>query len=244
MAFDNIEIPSPRRLLIREIEERIISGKLAIGEKLPTERELHAQTGINKSEVHAAIKDLEHMGFIKIVPRQGTYVADYIRTGSFETLNEILRYNGGKISFKMSVDLVEMRNAIEGAALIRLAANHTCEDIELLRSKVDELRAVVDKNLGVSELAKMSYRFHCLICELSGNNMFLLMMNSFTPLGMVLWENCAAFWGAEGFLEQDEKIVDMIEHGEGPEAKKYIEDIFAQFIEAFKSYKQRLNKQE
>lgn len=233
MPFEKIEIPTPRELFVREIKGRIIRGKLAVGEKLPTERELEAQTGISKSVIHFALKDLEHMGFIKSVPRQGAYVADFARTGSFETLNEILRYNGGKLSFKMSVGIVELRNAVEGGALIKLATKHTDDDIAQLRGTLDELRDVIGKDVGIPELADITSRFHYKICELSGNDMFALIMNSFSPMSTVLWENCAIFWGAEGFLEQDETIIGMIERGEGHEAQKYIEDIFSQFLVAF-----------
>jgi GntR family transcriptional repressor for pyruvate dehydrogenase complex len=235
MAFEKIDIPSPREIFIKEIEGRIIKGKLAVGEKLPTERELEAQTGITKSVIHFALKDLENMGFLRVEPRKGVYVADYAKEGSFQTLNEILRYNGGRMSYKMSVEIVELRNAIEGGAMIRLATNHTDEDIKKLRDSLDEVRTAVDKDIEISELADITSRFHALICDLSGNDMFALMMNAFSPMSKVLWENCAFFWGAEGFLEQDTKIIELIEQGKGREAQAYIEDIFAQFLKAFNS---------
>lgn len=235
MAFEEIKIPSPKEIFIQEIEGRIIKGKLAVGEKLPTELQLCRQTGIKQASIHAALKELEHLGFVRIVPRHGVYVADFAKHGSFETLNEMLRYNGGKMSYKMSVELVELRNAVEGGAMIRLAANHTPEDIKKLRDSLEEVRAAVGKDVPLSELADITSRFHTLICDLSGNDMFSLMMNAFSPMSKVLWENCAFFWGAEGFLEQDEHIVDLIEQGKGHEAQTYIEDVFAQFIEAFNS---------
>ncbi len=237
MPLDDLETLNPRDAFIREIEGRIIKGKLAVGEKLPTERELEAQTGISKSVIHFALKDLEHKGFINIVPRQGAYVTDYARKGSLETLNEILRYNGGKLSFKMSVEVVELRNAIEGGALIRLAANHTDEDIRQLREMLNELRNEDAKSLNTAQLAELTSRFHYKVCELSGNDMFTLLMNSFSTMSKVIWEYCAAFWGLEGFIEQDEKLIDLIERGEGQRAKEYIEEIFAQYLESYLSEK-------
>lgn len=235
MPFEKIELPSPRDSLIAEIESRIIKGKLAIGEKLPTERELEAQTGISKSVIHFALKDLERLGFVKIIPRQGIYVADYAKEGSFETLNELLKFNGGKLTYKMSFEIVELRNAIEGGAMIRLAANHTDEDMARLREAIDELEAVCGNDIGIHELSQITRKFHYLICELSGNDIFSLVMNAFAPISDVLWESCAAFWGVEGFLEQDKEIIKLIEQGKGHEAQKYIEDVFAEFLKAFHS---------
>lgn len=233
MAFDELKIPSPREIFIREIEGRIIKGKLEVGEKLPTELQLCKQTGLKQASIHAALKELEHLGFVRIVPRHGVYVADYLKTGSFETLNEVLRYNGGKMSLKMSVELVELRNAVEGGALIKLAGEHTAADIAALREELKKLEAARGKDLGIAELGKMTARFHYLICELSGNDMFSLMMNSFGQIATIIWENCAAYWGVEGFLEQDAHLIDLVERGEGYEAQKYISDIFRQFMEAF-----------
>ncbi len=234
MSFEKIEIPSPRDTFIKEIKGRIIKGKMKIGEKLPTERELSEQTGISKSVIHFALKDLEHQGFIKIIPRKGIYVTNFLREGSFETLKEILKYNDGRLSYKMSVDMVELRNAVEGGALIKLAAHHTEEDIKKLRGSVDMLKAAAKGSPSIQELGKMTSEFHYLVCDLSGNDMFALIMNAFGTVSSILWEKCAAFWGAEGFIEQDETIISLIEQGQGHQAQKYIEDVFASFLEAFK----------
>lgn len=233
MPFNNFKVPSPREIFIDKIEGQIIKGKLSLGEKLPTERQLAEQTGIKQSVVHTAMKDLENLGFVKIVPRHGAYVADYLKTGSFETLNEVLRYNGGKLSFKMSVDLVELRNAVEGGALIKLAECHTGQDIQILRENLAELEAAKDKNFSIQELGLMTSRFHYLVCELSGNDMFPLMMNSFGHISTIIWENCASFWGIDGFLEQDSHLIDLVEQGKGYEAQRYISDVFSKFLEAF-----------
>ena len=51
--------PNQREQLAGDIKKRVISGDLKPGEKLPTEREISEHTGINKSAVHMAMKDLE-----------------------------------------------------------------------------------------------------------------------------------------------------------------------------------------
>ena len=135
------------------------------------------------------------MGFLNIIPRQGVYVADYARKGSFETLSEILKYNGGKLTVKMATGIVEMRNAVEGGALIKLAASHTDEDIIKLRAMIEELKALIGEEISTYELAELTSKFHYQICDLCGNDIFPLVMNAFAPLGEVLWKYCAHFWG-------------------------------------------------
>ncbi|MEM5767712.1 MAG: FCD domain-containing protein [Bacillota bacterium] len=233
MPFEKNKLPGTKEEFMRWLEERIIRGKLAVGEKLPTERTFEQQTGIGKSAIHGALIELEHKGFIKILPRKGAYVANYVREGTADTLNEILRCNGGRLSIKMSIEIVELRNAIEGGALIRLAKQHTDEDLAKLNAVLDELRAVDVGTAEIEEIAEIESRFHLLICELSGNDMFSLVMNSFSPISAVLWQRCALFWGVGGFIRHDEVLLDMISRGEGHEAQIYIENIFSQFLEAF-----------
>ena len=233
MSVDKNKAPITKEEFIRQLEDHIIRGRLAVGQKLPTEREFEQQTGIGKSAIHCALIELEHKGFINIIPRKGAYVANYAKEGSADTLNEVLRCNGGRLSFKMSVEIVELRNAIEGGALIRLAKQHTDEDIAKLRAALDLLRSVDVNTTEIPEIAEIESRFHLLICELSGNDMFSLVMNSFAQISAALWQTCALFWGVGGFIKHDEELIGMIERGEGHEAQKFIESIFAQYLDAF-----------
>ena len=125
MAFEKISVPSAKECFFESIKAKILSGELRPGEKLPSERELAESTGINKSAIHLAIKDLERTGFLSIVPRHGTYVADYVASGNYDTLHELLRSGESYLTRQRTVALVETRNAIEGGALIHLANSHT-----------------------------------------------------------------------------------------------------------------------
>ena len=180
MAFEKISIPSAKECFFENIKSKILTGELSPGQKLPSERELSERTGINQSAIHLAIKDLERTGFLDIVPRHGTYVADYIASGNYDTLHEILRSGEQHMTRERIVSLVETRNAIEGGALIRLAASHSDEDIRVLEEYIERFKAVRGQGLGADELGTMTKEFHYLICRLSGNEVFILLMNSFT----------------------------------------------------------------
>ncbi len=229
MALKKITIPTQRELLIHEIESQIISGKLKVGEKLPTERELEEQTGVSKSVIHFALKDLEHIGFIYTVPRSGAYVADYAQNGSIEVLNEILKHNGGTLDRQMEHSLVELRNSLEGSALKKLCKFHTDEDISKLEACLDKVRNA-DKEISIDELANLTKDFHYLICKLSENMIIMLIMNAFAPIAAVLWRSCAEFWGRERFLEHDENLLELIKNRKGEEAQRYIENMFEQYL--------------
>ena len=94
MAFREIVAPTLRELFVTQIIEMIFSGELHIGEKLPSERELSEQMHISRSMVHTGLEDLARMGFVRIEPRRGNYIADYARNGNFETLAAITHLRG------------------------------------------------------------------------------------------------------------------------------------------------------
>ena len=112
MDFGQIVAPTIKELFIERIEGMIFSGTLKPGDRLPSERDLAEQMKISKTIVHLGLEDLARMGFIEVTPRRGTVVADFAETGNLETLNAILRYNGGKLDRQMVVSIVELRSAI------------------------------------------------------------------------------------------------------------------------------------
>ena len=230
MAFEKISIPSAKECFFENIKSKILTGELSPGQKLPSERELSERTGINQSAIHLAIKDLERTGFLDIVPRHGTYVADYIASGNYDTLHEILRSGEQHMTRERIVSLVETRNAIEGGALIRLAASHSDEDIRVLEEYIERFKAVRGQGLGADELGTMTKEFHYLVCRLSGNEVFILLMNSCTEISQGLWRHCAGHWGLEGLIEQSEHIVELIKAGRGLDAQVYITEKFAEYV--------------
>lgn len=230
MTFERISIPSAKECFFENMKSKILTGELVPGQKLPTERELAEKTGINQSAIHLAIKDLERTGFLTIVPRHGTYVADYMASGNYDTLHEILKSGGRHLTVERVVALVETRNALEGGALIRLAKEHTHEDIKTLEEHIELFKNARGKGLSAAELGSMTKDFHYLICKLSRNEVFQLLMNSFAEISQDLWRHCAGHWGLEGLIEQSEHIVLLIKQGKGLEAQVYITEKFDEYV--------------
>ena len=90
----------------------ILSGKLKIGEKLPPERQLAEEMQVSRAVVNGGIADIQRMGFLIVKPRSGTYVADYRRRGTIETLLSIMKYNGGSLRNEEIRSIFEVRIAL------------------------------------------------------------------------------------------------------------------------------------
>lgn len=231
MAFREIVAPTLRDLFVRQIIDMIFSGELKTGEKLPTERDMAEKMNISRSMVHIGLEDLSRMGFVRIEPRAGAYVADYAGSGNFETLGAIVKYTGGKLSEEMNISMVEARNALEGGALIRLAMTHSGEDIHSLRDRVAELEKAAAGGAELKIIAEMMRDFHVEMTRMSGNLLFPLILNSFNEVSLGLWENCVSFWGPETIVQQEAKLIDLLEDGRGHEAALYIENIFEHYLD-------------
>ena len=112
MRFQTIVAPTITELFERQIQGMILSGQVEPGEKLPTEAELAENMHISKSAVHAGIKNLEWMGFLRVSPRHGVYVADWAECGNVDTLISILKYRDGKLDKATTASLLQTRNVI------------------------------------------------------------------------------------------------------------------------------------
>ena len=231
MDFGQIVAPTIKELFIERIEGMILSGTLKPGDRLPSERELAEQMKISKTIVHIGLEDLTRMGFLEVTPRRGTVVADFAETGNLETLNAILRYNGGKLDRQMIVSIIELRSAVEGGALIPLGRNHSQEDLDELRAMLAEYDEMAKNNPDLHTMADALARFHYRICTLSGNQLFPLIMNAFRSVGNILWEDSAQFWGAGALLEQGRHILQMLEKGDGESAADYLNSLFDHYLE-------------
>lgn len=71
------------------LEESIRTGRLKVGEKLPSQRALATHYGVAKSTMQAIIQNLTFKGLIHTEPGRGTYVAprhaaDFIERGEME----------------------------------------------------------------------------------------------------------------------------------------------------------------
>ena len=118
----------------------ILSGRLMVGEKLPPERELAESMQVSRAVVNSGITELARKGFLIIKPRVGTFVADYRRDGTMDTLMSIMNYNGGILREAEVRSILELRIALDSLAIQLWLPEAKDEEIHLLRSYVEALK--------------------------------------------------------------------------------------------------------
>ena len=159
------------------MEARIFSGELKPGDRLPPERELAAQMGISRGSVNQGILDMARMGFLRIVPRRGTFVAEYVRNATPETLTAIMSYDSTLIDSALFKDLMELRILVERECTRLACAKLTPESLEELQKRLEAVLASSDE-----DAAEEVYLFHKCITEISGNAAYAMVFQSFEKM--------------------------------------------------------------
>ncbi|MFJ9411491.1 FadR/GntR family transcriptional regulator [Streptomyces sp. NPDC101393] len=170
------KVSGPVRLADRVaaiLSEEIESGRLAEGDKLPTEVELVKQLGVSRTVIREAVSRLRNAGLVE--PRQGRGVFVLARRTRPLDLEAEASDTKGKV-----LQIVEVRRAMEGEAASLAATRATPDDVARMRqclAAIDE--AVAAGGDGVDE----DLAFHQSIAESTGN---AVMVSTVRYLGEVL----------------------------------------------------------
>lgn len=121
-----------------------------------------------------------------VKPRSGTYVADYRRNGTADTLLAIMNYNGGKLRADEIRSILEVRIALDTLAAELCETHITDDEIDVLAEIIEEL-----KNAStIEEAVEAAYEFQHEFAIFSGNTLIPLIFCSFkvaiTSLGTFL----------------------------------------------------------
>ena len=232
MEIGVIEAPTVRELFIEKIAGMIIDGSLKPGEKLPSERELAAQTHISKSAVHFAMAELERLGFVETSARHGTYVSDYTKKGNIETLKLLTDFNPETfLDHEHMEDMLEMRMAIEGKAVEKLAEKMNEEDEKILMADIEKSEQIVKDGGDVRTLAKSFFDFHHDICFCSGNFILPLLFNSFEYVTVPYWEYAIRSYGTEQCLKLMKELFEVLKKKDGKASAAFLKNEFIVFME-------------
>lgn len=113
-----------RRNVVDALRKAIIDGRLVPQSRL-VERELIEMTGVSRTVVREALRQLESEGLIDIIPNKGPIVR--------------------KLTLEEAKDLYLIRSVLEGLAARMCVENATSEDIAQLRKALDATAAAYKK---------------------------------------------------------------------------------------------------
>ena len=122
--------PIPRTAIsdtvfVRLVEE-ILTGRLAAGEPIPSERELSLALHVNRHAVREALKRLQQAGLVRISHGGKTRVQDWRQTAGLDVLST-LAATGAVPALQIARDIMVMRRSVAADAA-RLCARNATDD--------------------------------------------------------------------------------------------------------------------
>lgn len=165
--FKAVESKTISEIVIDQIQKKIISGELKVGDQLAPERELVQDLDISRSTLREALKALEVMGVIESKRGNGNFVVNNTENSVYKPLSLSFVLSNGK-----NEEIMEARRVIEGYTASKAAEKATAEDVEYLREilyKLDEADTIAAKSKYDSE-------FHYEIGRICGNTLLNLML--------------------------------------------------------------------
>jgi GntR family transcriptional regulator, transcriptional repressor for pyruvate dehydrogenase complex len=182
--------------------ETILSRRLHVGDRLPSERELGEQFGVSRTVVREAVRALVAKGVIEVRSGSGLRVAAVDAAAVSESMSLYLR--GGSIDFEK---VHEVRLLLEMHIAGLAAERATQEDVEGLR----EVHERMQREVGdVEAAARDDLEFHRLIALSTHNELYLVLMDSIgSSLIDIRRENLGS-GSAPATLEQHSRVLDRI----------------------------------
>lgn len=182
--------------------ESILSRRLKVGDRLPSERELGEQFGVSRTVVREAVRALVAKGVIEVRSGSGLRVAAVDAAAVSESMSLFLR--GGTLDFE---NVHEVRRLLEVHIAGLAAERATEEDV----ARLAEVHERMEREAGdVEAAARDDLEFHRLIARATHNELYLVLMDS---IGVSLIDIRRANLGsgsAPQTLEQHARVLDRI----------------------------------
>ncbi len=221
MKFKALISPTLSEMFVEEIESMILSGKLSVGEKLPTERELADEMKVSRAVINGGTTELASIGFLEVVPRKGIYVADYKSRGRLEVLQVMLEHSGGRFDVEMLTSVLQLREACE-QDYARLAAQYrTIADIEAIKAQAQALQHTKEP----AALSEAAFDFYRLIAVASGNIVYPLLHSTMSPVYTALFDRLFTLPTQKPRLDLFFQLADCIEKSLPEEAAACVHEI-------------------
>ena len=170
----------------RELIRAIVEERHPPGSALPNERELAARLGITRPTLREVLKRMERDGWISIRHGKSTLVRDFWSEGGLNVLSGIAE-SGRSLPPEFVDHLLEARTA--------LAPRYACLAVERDAADAERfLRGRKDLSGDSGEYCRFDWDLHHLLARLSGNPVYVFIINGFRQLYLSL--------GREYFVHQ------------------------------------------
>jgi DNA-binding FadR family transcriptional regulator len=154
--------------VFRHLVGGILSGRYAAGEKLPPQRALAAELGVNMASVREGVKRLEQAKLVETRHGDGMRVTDWRAAGGLDVLGHAA-LDAGVIA-----EVLEARRVLLAESAALAAQRRSPAQADLLRELAEQLQATDDDRTAQG----LDLAFMATVIEAAGNLAFSLIANS------------------------------------------------------------------
>jgi len=156
---------------IHEIKQLIVTGRVAPGERLPSEKELSVQLGLSRSSLREAVRALSLLRVLNVRHGDGTYVSSLrpeLLVGVLESAVDLLQD-------RTLLEVFELRRVLEPAATALAATRITEEELQEVHTCLRAMEGITDPEAFVA----MDLEFHDRLVRAGGNSTLAALARSF-----------------------------------------------------------------
>ncbi|MDP2517939.1 FadR/GntR family transcriptional regulator [Shimia thalassica] len=198
------------------LQQKILSGELKPGERLPAETALASENGIHRSTVREAIRSLEQQGLL--FREEGKRKLFVTRPDTQELSRRLvtpLVMNG--VTFE---EIWETIRALDPVAAEAAAHRRTKEALQALEDNLARTKKEMD---NPDALVELDIEFHELIALAAGNRVIQALRLPISDLFYPPFQTVMSSLDAgERLLTAHEKILQAIKWGDAAEAKEWM----------------------
>jgi len=159
--------------IVSQIEQRIVTADLKVGDQLPTELELAKQFAVSRTAVREAIKALREKGLVEIRLGRGTFVTKGAEGAVRHSLGLLLKSENGL------ANLAEVREILEPEIAALAATRITKENIAAMKEALDAMETTLN---NPDVFAEADLDFHLALAEATQNPLIPSLMDSIIDL--------------------------------------------------------------
>ena len=234
--FGRIHRANAVDLVTEALRNAILDGVLEPGDRLPSERELAARFGVNRSTLREAIRRLDTLGLVQVRHGGATVVADFLYTAGLQLLPFLIQ-TGGRVDTRVVSDLLELR-----VMLLEWTARKACEraDERDIAERENLLQALRSAS-STSERKHLDFRFFEVLVRATGNRVLRLTVNVIRKVYLEGPPIFDVLYGDETFATREhERLLAAVRHGDPEEAARAMGDYARSAVALFERTRESL----
>ena len=216
-ADSQSELAAFIRTLSNHLTDLLLSDQLRPGDRIPSERALSKQFGVSRSVSREALKVLNVLGMIDIIPGRGTFIA----SGSSDFFITPISW-AIYLTEKNTDDVFFVRRSLEESTIQVACSNATPEDIEGLKSILRKTRIALE-NEDYGSFSELDIEFHMSLVTCSQNDVAVSLLTVLRKLSRSIsqkgMENKRQL---EDICREHESILNAIESKDKDMARKML----------------------